>query len=1028
MLMDDKYIISKTRKLPPAQDYELLRAEGLKYVEELAHRLWTDYNAHDPGITILEALSYAITELGYRADFQIQDLLASEDGRTDAGQAFFSAGEILTCAPQTVEDYRKLLADTPGIHNAWLFPKMNVDKLKKGNIIPNSEVPVYPSVEKDELVYFPESEETSPVNIRGLYRVLLDLENTDEFGDLNSGNINYTFQDSGLNEVLLEIVLPKWNEADSRLMEEISSNNASLLEIQISEKNKAFRVKAIYDLPGETKAFEYLINLLGFVQENQKEEIKSSLKESGSPLHQAIFSACYEKWQMIIASVKVAQKRLNAHRNLCEDFLSIDIVTPVNVAFCADIEVSPETDIEQVLAEVYFKIESYFNPDIKFYSLREMVEKNIPAEQIFEGPKLEHGFIDTRELKETSLRTEIRISDMINFIMDIKGVLAVKNVMLTAYNQQGEPSSSGQKWSLILEGNQKAVLDTGRSKVLFFKGKLPVRAKKDETEDILFVLKGKNSRTKLSGHQKDRPAPNGTHYPLDEYYSVQNDLPEVYGVGPAGLPPTATDERRAQALQLQAYLTFYDQILSGFFSQLYHAKDLFSIDERIDQTYFSQFLSGLNNVEKLFRQVEDYETKEKVSAEDVLELKSSSGSDSKKKAVKNQFEKLMESEETFYDRRNRFLDHLLARFSESFNDYVLMLYTVSGNEKVRKTQSRLIQDKIAFLRDYPVVSNERGKAFDYLDEVWNTENVSGIGKRVARYTGIADFSRRDLFCVENIEIVNQGTGEQPKYGFEIPGSSGDKKFVAAETFETRREADDFLNKVYAALSVRERYLVDKTSPSEIFVRLLDERKNELAVTDSFFTGEESAQAFADEMAERFTSLCDEEGMYLIEHLLLRPRFLPEGESSAHPETDYRLMPVCLDEGDSCCDDPYSFRLTAILPYWPERFRDMDFRRFFENTIKSEAPAHVFVKVCWINHTAMNAFQSLYKNWLGALRDYKEQLINIDEDKKNAFREANNKMVSFLSNVHSEYPEARLYDCDTDIENPVMLGSTKLGTF
>ena len=168
---------------------------------------------------------------------------------------------------------------------------------------------------------------------------------------------------------------------------------------------------------------------------------------------------------------------------------------------------SPEADIERILAEIYFQIESYFDPDIKFYSLREMVEKNIPSEQIFEGPKLEHGFIDTEELKNTSLRTEIRTSDIINFIMDIKGVLSVKNVMLTDYNQLGHPGSSGLKWSLVLKEYHKAVLDIDRSKVLFFKGKLPVRAIRDEAEDILFVLKGKNSHEKLSGHQQDRLLP-----------------------------------------------------------------------------------------------------------------------------------------------------------------------------------------------------------------------------------------------------------------------------------------------------------------------------------------------------------------------------------------------------------------------------------------------------------------------------------------------------------------------------------------
>ncbi len=62
--MNELLYIPKTRTLPKDEDFQFLRSEGLKYIENLAHTLWTDYNTHDPGITILEALCYAITELG----------------------------------------------------------------------------------------------------------------------------------------------------------------------------------------------------------------------------------------------------------------------------------------------------------------------------------------------------------------------------------------------------------------------------------------------------------------------------------------------------------------------------------------------------------------------------------------------------------------------------------------------------------------------------------------------------------------------------------------------------------------------------------------------------------------------------------------------------------------------------------------------------------------------------------------------------------------------------------------------------
>ena len=118
--MEEFTSIPKTFTPVASQDYELLRSEGLKHIENLSSALWTDYNAHDPGITTLEALCYAITELGYRTGFDMKDFLRKADGSLVDGQALFTAKEILTINPLSINDYRKLLVDLEGIHNAWL--------------------------------------------------------------------------------------------------------------------------------------------------------------------------------------------------------------------------------------------------------------------------------------------------------------------------------------------------------------------------------------------------------------------------------------------------------------------------------------------------------------------------------------------------------------------------------------------------------------------------------------------------------------------------------------------------------------------------------------------------------------------------------------------------------------------------------------------------------------------------------------------------------------------------------------------
>src|ERR1700712_1845251 len=91
--------ILKTPVLTHDQDYAFLREAGLKYIEKLSSTQWTDYNEHDPGITIMEALCYAITELGYRTDLPMQDLLTQSDGTISPSQTLFTAKNILTKSP-----------------------------------------------------------------------------------------------------------------------------------------------------------------------------------------------------------------------------------------------------------------------------------------------------------------------------------------------------------------------------------------------------------------------------------------------------------------------------------------------------------------------------------------------------------------------------------------------------------------------------------------------------------------------------------------------------------------------------------------------------------------------------------------------------------------------------------------------------------------------------------------------------------------------------------------------------------------
>ena len=72
--MEDLHHIEDS-KLPIELDYKALKEEGMAYIQKHSGNQWTNLNPSDPGITILNQLCYAFTELGYCANFPIKDIL-----------------------------------------------------------------------------------------------------------------------------------------------------------------------------------------------------------------------------------------------------------------------------------------------------------------------------------------------------------------------------------------------------------------------------------------------------------------------------------------------------------------------------------------------------------------------------------------------------------------------------------------------------------------------------------------------------------------------------------------------------------------------------------------------------------------------------------------------------------------------------------------------------------------------------------------------------------------------------------------
>jgi hypothetical protein len=147
---------------PPGLDFEGLRSAGIARLQALAGTVWTDYNTTDPGVTLLEVLCYAITDLTYRAGHSVPDLLAET---ADPG-SLPTASEVLSCAPVSPEDLRRIVLDVEGVRNAWV------------SLISLPDPEIHFAAGARQVGFRPDPPVTEPVRIAGLYDVSIEKADT----------------------------------------------------------------------------------------------------------------------------------------------------------------------------------------------------------------------------------------------------------------------------------------------------------------------------------------------------------------------------------------------------------------------------------------------------------------------------------------------------------------------------------------------------------------------------------------------------------------------------------------------------------------------------------------------------------------------------------------------------------------------------------------------------------------------------------------------------------------------------------
>lgn len=940
--------------LEGALNFQELRKIGLATISLTGSQKWTDYNAHDPGITILENLTFGLTDLAYRTDFPIEDILAQQELSAEAlaAQQFYTARSILTNDPVTFKDLRKIFIDQSGIDNAWIQKN------------------------KDSLNVF-----------GGMIDILIDPTTT-----------------------------PKNAAAQQALVE---------------------RVKQTY----------YSYKALG------------------------------------------------------QDLGQIIIRQPLEIILNLELVLTPNAMAEQAVAKVLTTLEAYIAGTVNFLSLQEMLKVvGGDINQVFDGPPLNHGFLPDKAL--APIKKRLRAPDLIPIITAVPEVVLVPSLKLLTQPEEyaalvkneGTKNAGTAKggWlnQLVLPRRFRPVLvKPEQHQFSIKKGDTPCELNLSRLKFEYKRLKSQERKPKLAAQPRDLPIPVGRFRDVNQYFSIQQEFPQIYHLAPFGPPPNATEAQLGQIKQFQGYLLFFDQLMSNYLAQLSNLGQLFSWDTSITRTYYYQGLdSAVANLGELLF---DYPIHQPVNGQNLA-----------KKALEKYKQKLAEfreDEATFLDRRNRFLNHLLARFGRNISSYLEHINATSKQAQ----QKEAIATKLRLLNHYPAMSARRGRAYNRYIQKEYSEQFSGLRQWVERVLDMAPENEANLHFnkrfVQSVYKDKEGLDRRPFSKYVLATDDGspldlkevmrigrDKEnyridatpdkghhvllykntnpnqpatvYLIEETFNSVEKALGAIaemvdligkfDKTSERIHLVEHILLRPTPIEPYFgLQLLDNSGVPWMQTEKWYTKDDLTQITSPPAKQAQFYYCIKTetspkppcSKVIIDkkkstpghivHKTIYPKYIFFIEpidlkapvlryqikllfgklgkvirlSSIHPFETKDLAKLAIDNWMSRLKqhfhaqlsssaiaplwkpllkpwqptpkktkgttkdhkDPYSFIFSVVIPDWPSRFQQKSFQKALEKIISLESPAHLLPNIIWLDKTNMQIFERRYASWWDA---------------------------------------------------------------
>lgn len=999
--------ISKQFESNPAMNFETLREEGLKHILNLGRRLWTDYNSHDAGVTIKEILCYAITDLGYRINLPMEDLIAEKNNNLSLmHEKFLSALNILPSCPITPKDYQKLFINRIEVNNVWVEKG---DYELYANCSRGTYQPCQP--EKDS--------QYQKVCINGLYKFWIELRDKSYvYPKLDKGEEEWTTSDKekikhvlkgiyhqnrNLGEDLLDICFVQ--DYGVRLCAHIelepSANLAEVyammmfgMEQYFAPPIRHYSLQEMLDKDIPTDEIFEGVALKngedykgGFIMNDDLDDSYQERKIHMSDIIRIV---------MDIPGVKIIRKIFMGECNAditddAEGQWSMCIPRGYKPVVCEKSvfsffkDVVPITLSDKVLAEAEVKLralrlQSVHNDKVM---TEDMPMPNGTYYDLSEYTSIHNHFPDTYGVNAVGLPSSVGEKRLAQ-AKQLKSYLLFFDQILANYFSQLSNAKE------LLNANStfantyftQVVNDIAGVDELW---KTPTRIS-DNLDTIMGQFDDSNARTnQLLDHLLARFAVDFNDYAFLLFSTTEANLDEP-------------DIEKKIIHDKIDFLKNFKELSCKRGSAFDYCTNEVDVWDTDNVSGLAQRIAFLTGLESDVRQNLFIKIKTDVYA-------TPSG--------KFKFCLLDDNGDAFLV-SNKLYDNEVAATKELLITLEL-LETITNLDyrAISKTSFKVVLSTASLMdspEHSPRIMASSTKVFESLEDA--KKRVLELRHFIKIKNGERD--RGGLFIVEHqllrpVHAMTTVCTNHNVFCDKTIVNPGPVPISETETEETESELGGEENAEWAEGS-KEKALVVKGEKEQSL-----DIKEEVIGEDVLVEESENTEGTDDGPVKEV----DVDGSSGAED--------DAGEDDAADSdigtapSNQKLPFFPLGECDDCKDfDPYSFKVTVVLPGWTKKLSDMDYRKFIEKTIRMEMPAHILPKICFISPIQMLRFEMIYKLWLG-----KKHEMCCVKGSRFYVNPYTGGVIGAINQLENYYPnDPKLSDCSSD-KPGLILGRTNL---